>query len=127
MGQGGVGKTAMVLRFTTGDFNEKVRCLRSPAPACLLCLRARVRARCAAVPHHASRCLAPPHATPYPHRLRALQYMPTIGDMYTKDIEVEGLPRHVEIDDTAGQVGCVEGGRGRERETGPDRSWDADT
>lgn len=30
--------------------------------------------------------------------------MPTIGDMYTKDIEVEGLPRHVEIDDTAGQV-----------------------
>ena len=33
MGQGGVGKTAMVLRFTTGDFNEKVRSLRSPAPA----------------------------------------------------------------------------------------------
>ena len=25
MGQGGVGKTAMVLRFTTGDFNEQVR------------------------------------------------------------------------------------------------------
>lgn len=24
MGQGGVGKTAMVLRFTTGDFNEQV-------------------------------------------------------------------------------------------------------
>eukprot|EP00158_Paraphelidium_tribonemae_P010097 Partr_v1_DN3314_c0_g1_i1_m60521 putative member of RAS oncogene family len=53
MGQGGVGKTAMVLRFTTGDFNE--------------------------------------------------QYMPTIGDMYTKDIEVDGAPRHIEIDDTAGQ------------------------
>lgn len=53
MGQGGVGKTAMVLRFTTGDFNE--------------------------------------------------QYMPTIGDMYTKDVEVNGAPRHVEIDDTAGQ------------------------
>lgn len=53
MGQGGVGKTAMVLRFTTGDFNEK--------------------------------------------------YMPTIGDMYTKDMEVHGAPRHIEIDDTAGQ------------------------
>lgn len=53
MGQGGVGKTAMVLRYTTGDFNE--------------------------------------------------QYMPTIGDMYTKDVEVNGAPRHVEIDDTAGQ------------------------
>ena len=44
----------MVLRYTTGDFNE--------------------------------------------------QYMPTIGDMYTKDVEVNGAPRHVEIDDTAGQV-----------------------
>lgn len=53
MGQGGVGKTAMVLRYTTGDFNE--------------------------------------------------QYMPTIGDMYTKDVEVNGAPRHIEIDDTAGQ------------------------
>lgn len=53
MGQGGVGKTAMVLRYTTGDFNEK--------------------------------------------------YMPTIGDMYTKDVEVNGAPRHIEIDDTAGQ------------------------
>jgi GTPase SAR1 family protein len=53
MGQGGVGKTAMVLRYTTGDFNEA--------------------------------------------------YMPTIGDMYTKDVEVLGAPRHVEIDDTAGQ------------------------
>jgi GTPase SAR1 family protein len=30
--------------------------------------------------------------------------MPTIGDMYTKDLEVDGAPRHVEIDDTAGQV-----------------------
>lgn len=29
--------------------------------------------------------------------------MPTIGDMYTKDVEVNGAPRHVEIDDTAGQ------------------------
>lgn len=29
--------------------------------------------------------------------------MPTIGDMYTKDVEVGGAPRHVEIDDTAGQ------------------------
>jgi hypothetical protein len=36
-----------------------------------------------------------------------LQYMPTIGDMYTKDIEVDGAPRHIEIDDTAGQVGIV--------------------
>jgi len=53
VGQGGVGKTAMVLRYTTGDFNE--------------------------------------------------QYMPTIGDMYTKDVEVFGAPRHIEIDDTAGQ------------------------
>lgn len=53
MGQGGVGKTAMVLRYTTGDFSE--------------------------------------------------QYMPTIGDMYTKDVEVNGAPRHIEIDDTAGQ------------------------
>jgi small GTP-binding protein len=53
MGQGGVGKTAMTLRYTTGDFNE--------------------------------------------------QYLPTIGDMYTKDVEVNGAPRHVQIDDTAGQ------------------------
>lgn len=29
--------------------------------------------------------------------------MPTIGDMYTKDVEVLGAPRHIEIDDTAGQ------------------------
>jgi hypothetical protein len=29
--------------------------------------------------------------------------MPTIGDMYTKDVEVHGAPRHIEIDDTAGQ------------------------
>jgi small GTP-binding protein len=29
--------------------------------------------------------------------------MPTIGDMYTKDVEVNYAPRHVEIDDTAGQ------------------------
>ena len=29
--------------------------------------------------------------------------MPTIGDMYTKDVEIDGAPRHVEIDDTAGQ------------------------
>ena len=29
--------------------------------------------------------------------------MPTIGDMYTKDVEVFGAPRHIEIDDTAGQ------------------------
>ena len=54
MGQGGVGKTAMVLRWTHGEFNEN--------------------------------------------------YMPTIGDMYTKDLEVDGQPKHVEIDDTAGQV-----------------------
>ena len=42
-----------------------------------------------------------------PHPLSTLllfeQYMPTIGDMYTKDVEVNGAPRHVEIDDTAGQ------------------------
>ena len=30
MGQGGVGKTAMVLRYTTGDFNEKVSVVSSP-------------------------------------------------------------------------------------------------
>lgn len=29
MGQGGVGKTAMVLRYTTGDFSEQVRPLRA--------------------------------------------------------------------------------------------------
>jgi len=29
--------------------------------------------------------------------------MPTIGDMYTKDVECLGAPRHIEIDDTAGQ------------------------
>ncbi len=29
--------------------------------------------------------------------------MPTIGDLYTKDIEIKGMPKHVEIDDTAGQ------------------------
>ena len=39
--------------------------------------------------------------------LTHLQYMPTIGDMYTKDVEVNGAPRHVEIDDTAGQVRCL--------------------
>ena len=40
MGQGGVGKTAMVMRYTTGDFNEQVRaraaalgCRRPAAPA----------------------------------------------------------------------------------------------
>lgn len=32
-----------------------------------------------------------------------MQYAPTIGDMYTKDIELDGAPRHLEIDDTAGQ------------------------
>lgn len=53
MGQGGVGKTAMTLRFTTGEFNE--------------------------------------------------QYLPTIGDMYTSDVEVNGAPRHIQLDDTAGQ------------------------
>ena len=57
MGQGGVGKTAMVLRWTNGEFNE--------------------------------------------------EYMPTIGDMYTKDLEVGGQPKHVEIDDTAGQVRLI--------------------
>lgn len=41
---------------------------------------------------HAVLCPSPP------------QYMPTIGDMYTKDMEVLGAPRHIEIDDTAGQV-----------------------
>ncbi len=32
-----------------------------------------------------------------------LQYSPTIGDVYTKDVEVNGAPRHITIDDTAGQ------------------------
>ena len=31
-------------------------------------------------------------------------YMPTIGDMYTVDEESPYGPRHIEIDDTAGQV-----------------------
>eukprot|EP01138_Halocafeteria_seosinensis_P005839 gb/GECG01005968.1/.p1 GENE.gb/GECG01005968.1/~~gb/GECG01005968.1/.p1 ORF type:complete len:209 (+),score=39.10 gb/GECG01005968.1/:1-627(+) len=53
MGQGGVGKTAMTLRYTSGEFNA--------------------------------------------------QYLPTVGDMYTKDVEVNGAPRHIQIDDTAGQ------------------------
>lgn len=35
------------------------------------------------------------------------EYMPTIGDMYTKDLEVGGQPKHVEIDDTAGQVSAT--------------------
>ena len=54
MGQGGVGKTAMVIRYRFNDFVEG--------------------------------------------------YMPTIGDMYTTDEESPYGPRHVEIDDTAGQV-----------------------
>ena len=54
MGQGGVGKTAMVMRFCHNEFTT--------------------------------------------------EYMPTIGDMFTKDVEVMGQPRHVQIDDTAGQV-----------------------
>ncbi len=54
MGQGGVGKTAMVVRFQHNDFIEG--------------------------------------------------YMPTIGDMYTTDVESPMGPRHCEIDDTAGQV-----------------------
>ena len=33
-----------------------------------------------------------------------MQYSPTIGDVYTKDVEVNGAPRHITIDDTAGQV-----------------------
>ena len=37
MGQGGVGKTAMVLRFTTGDFNEQVRRARTPDAAKRAC------------------------------------------------------------------------------------------
>jgi len=53
MGQGGVGKTAMTLRYTTGAFKD--------------------------------------------------QYLPTIGDMYTKDVEVNGTPKTIKIDDTAGQ------------------------
>eukprot|EP00929_Paragymnodinium_shiwhaense_P008437 TRINITY_DN112396_c0_g1_i1.p1 TRINITY_DN112396_c0_g1~~TRINITY_DN112396_c0_g1_i1.p1 ORF type:complete len:217 (+),score=23.89 TRINITY_DN112396_c0_g1_i1:90-653(+) len=30
-------------------------------------------------------------------------YAPTVGDAYTKDVEIGGAPRHVVIDDTAGQ------------------------
>jgi hypothetical protein len=37
-------------------------------------------------------------------RVSLAQYLPTIGDMYTKDVEVAGAPRHIQIDDTAGQV-----------------------
>ena len=54
MGQGGVGKTAMVVRYRDDGFVEG--------------------------------------------------YMPTIGDMYTVDEESPYGPRHIEIDDTAGQV-----------------------
>jgi len=79
MGQGGVGKTAMVLRFTAGAFSEAVRTPRA----------------CAAASRKAARCDA--------SRRRATQYQPTVGDLYTKDVEVNGMPRHLEIDDTAGQ------------------------
>jgi hypothetical protein len=44
--------------------------------------------------------------------------MPTIGDMYTKDVEVLGAPRHVEIDDTAGQVRATQA-------TCAEKMWDA--
>jgi hypothetical protein len=57
MGQGGVGKTAMVVRYQHNEFIEG--------------------------------------------------YMPTIGDMYTTDVESPMGPRHCEIDDTAGQVRSV--------------------
>jgi GTPase SAR1 family protein len=93
MGQGGVGKTAMVLRFTTGDFNEQVR-----RPSRRSRRFNSTRTTDAGSPYPAG-CTRPAPTAPRP-----LQYMPTIGDMYTKDIEVDGAPRHIEIDDTAGQV-----------------------
>lgn len=34
MGQGGVGKTAMTLRYTTGEFNAQVRLCPSDSCAC---------------------------------------------------------------------------------------------
>jgi GTPase SAR1 family protein len=74
MGQGGVGKTAMTLRYSTGQFNEQVS-----------------SANCSALASGTSLALS-------------VQYLPTIGDMHTKDVEVNGHPRHIQIDDTAGQV-----------------------
>ena len=36
------------------------------------------------------------------------QYLATFGDVYRKDVDVHGVSRHVTIDDTAGQVRCVQ-------------------
>ena len=135
MGQGGVGKTAMVLRYTTGDFNEQVRApyrlwlppsmlpgfavpLRgcgpfaglprrgAPTAAAAAAAAPAAAAAAATAAANATAVAACPAATrlPFPPCPVPLQYMPTIGDMYTKDVEVFGAPRHIEIDDTAGQV-----------------------